>query len=399
MSIATVRVSIQGTWQDAWLYKESALLWDRDGTLCHISLDTLMKSIRNVASTEAATFSTLALFRNDWKDSAVFRELASLSPVEEALARIAADFDEAIVIEVRPTIEDLPIPQVPASMLDSEIYANRVYIGTVDGLFETRFNPSFVHSDEDLVQSTDVRTSAVTAKYMSLNVSTGPRGLWFRPITFASGEVDFQVDREQNEDLVRVADQSESTSFAGRNLLNYDGASMAPMLLRSRGRTSRSHQRAQFEEYHVLGYRAPEDLTLRLRSTFQNLVSNRDLDLSVRQIRVVGNSGHRLLVDTGEQLRVVDVEAHKGHETKVRPDKLFGAKSFAGHADDILGTYPMGASFLVETFDDVRIIEPSGVRVIFSGEVAKVRTFRNSRRFREVALLITEDSLEMVGFI
>jgi hypothetical protein len=200
----------------------------------HIRLKVLLKALKKTVSTEVATFATFALFRNDWKDSAVFHELTSLGPVADALTRIADEFHRAVVIEVQPAIEDLRIPGVPASMLDTEIYANRAYIGTVDGLFETRFNPAFARSDEDLVQVTDLRTSAVTAKYMSLNVSTGCTGLWFRPIVFgANGDAGFYVESEEREDLVRVADESESASFAGRNLLNYDGASAVPVILRS----------------------------------------------------------------------------------------------------------------------------------------------------------------------
>lgn len=39
-------------------------------------------------------------------------------------------------------LEPIAAEQVPGFMLDSGIYNNCVYVGTTDGLFETRFDPN-----------------------------------------------------------------------------------------------------------------------------------------------------------------------------------------------------------------------------------------------------------------
>src|SRR5215469_8123788 len=157
-----MRLDLPGLWSDGWLYKEHIILWGRDGRMYVLPLSDITKSLRDLERPSLEVVADFLLFRNDWKTSEQFGRLFSLRGIEQNfLANFPRGTGE-IVIQVD---EAMPRPissdRIPGAILDSAIYANRVYIGSTLGLFETRFDPDDPIGVNPLVGRMSKRVSTV----------------------------------------------------------------------------------------------------------------------------------------------------------------------------------------------------------------------------------------------
>lgn len=53
----------------------------------------------------------------------------------------------------------------------------------------------------------------------------------------------------------------------------------------------------------------------------------------------------------------------------------------------------------METFDEVRMLTEDGSHPFFSGAAARVRTFTSSRRHKDIAMVIDDTALHLIGFL
>lgn len=397
----TFRVRLSGDWQDAWLYKDALLLWGRQNTCYRIPIEQFQRLIDREVGTDLGPLFELAFFRNEWKAGEQYKRLTSVPAVAKSILDVLeANFGASdAALTLKPPLDELPIEPVPGIILDTEVYANRVFIGTTQGAYETRYIPGFSGEPQPTSRLSDHRTSGVSAKYSSLNVSAGNSGLLFKAIQFGAQD-DHRVTGSDTP-LRRVADVSDSTAFASRNLLNYWGGPV-PTLFRSRGHKAVPHDRARHESFAIDGYEEAEqidDLAWRAFASPKAVVQDMDqiVDADRSDIEILGNSGHRLLVAAAGVVGVLDIGWKNGRHTHIARSSLYGAKQFPISRKEILSTHQLGTNFLVEEFDSVSLVSPDGVRPIFAGQAASIRTFSDSVRFREVALIVTDDSLEIVG--
>ena len=399
--LKVLRLDLPGEWADGWLYKDHLILWSRTGQMYYSPLPEITKLVRKLVSPRLAVVSDYLIFRSDWKISEQFSRLLVVPGVERDFL---ADFPENSAEIIVPIDGIMPIPvpseQIPGVSLDTVIYANRVYVGSTAGLFETRFNPDFPHNDNPVVRRLDHRVSSVTAKYSAINCSAGEDGLWFSRVNFG----DTEWWRKEGSSPRRVADVSRENSFAFVNLLNYTDDAL-PAFIRSEAVKDRPHDRAEFEEWQITGYQAPADIggvmtsallapSSKSRST---KVRQRD-DIGLEAIQVLGNSDYRLLVAWHNSLRVVDITARRGRDIEAKPDRAFrGLSNLDINPFAILGTHPFGRGFLVELQDEVRLINWQGSYSLIGEPVARIRTFTHSRRHREVILLVRETGISLLG--
>jgi hypothetical protein len=340
------------------------------------------------------------IFRNDWKMSEQVGRLLSMPGIEERFLFGLSGEGGEVVIQIDGVVpEPLAADQVPGVILDSAIYANRVYLASTQGLFETRFDPDSPMSVNPLISRMDSRVSAVTAGYSAVNGSAGEDGLWF-------GRMNFDIRQwwSQQSNFKRVADFSRDNSFTDVNLLNYTDEAF-PGFLRSETVKERSRGNSEYEDRQITGYGEPADIGGLMTSV---LSSNRKASYSTPSLgfdidgdpaEVLGNSGKRLLVAWGESLRVVDLSVRRDRDLEARPDRSF--RDLAGLEIDpytILDTHAFGKGFLIELPNEVRIINSQGSFTLIAEPVARIRTFARSRRYREVVLLVRETGVSLLGF-
>lgn len=394
-----LRFDLPGEWADGWLYKDHLILWSRTGSMYYLPLAEITKSIRKLVSPRLAVVSDYLIFRSDWKLGEQFKRLLLLPGFEQSFL---ADFSESCTEIVVPvdtvTPKYIPTEQIPGVSLDTVIYANRVYVGSTAGLFETRFNPDFPATKNAVVSRLNHRVGSVTAKYSAMNCSAGEDGLWFSPVNFG----DTNWWREEKSSPRQVADVSHGNSFAFVNLLNYTDDPF-PRFMRSETVKERPHNNAEFDEYQITGYQTPTDIAgattsaLRHSGRFRSKnVMQEELGLDATQ--VLGNSNQRLLVAWYDSLRVVDILARTGQDIEIKPDGAFYSISkLEINPTTILDTHSFGKGFLVELQDEVRLINSLGSYSLIDEPVARIRTFAHSRRHREVILLVRETGISLLG--
>ena len=242
-----LRLSLPGQWSDGWLYKEHLIFWSRSGQMHVASLADVARAVRDEISSGLAVAADYAIFRNDWKASEQFKRINSVPGIKDTLFQDFGERDEPVTISVN-SFEPVPVASdaIPGFLLDATLYANRIYVGSTEGLFESRFQPDAPREPNPVVRRIDHRVTAVNAKYSAVNTSTEEQGLWFAHVNFGD-------ERWWANDLpfVRTADVSYDNSFASFHLLNYsDGA--FPTFLRAQTVRQRPHERAEFQESRIV---------------------------------------------------------------------------------------------------------------------------------------------------
>jgi hypothetical protein len=395
----TMRLDLPGPWSDGWLYKEHLILWTRDGRMHVLPLSDVASWLRDLERPPLEVLSDFLLFRNDWKASEQFGRLFSLRGIEDSFIAHFPNETREIVI---PLEDATPVPiqsqQVPGVILDSAIYANRVYIGSTLGLFETRFDPDRPAEKNQVVDRMSKRVSAVTAGYAAINSSAGDDGLWF-------GRMNFDADPWWHErgNFRQVAEYSSDNSFADVNLLNYTGEAF-PVFLRSETVKEQSRDRSVREDRRITGYRESASIagltTSALASgrAFKYGISDIGMDINDQEVEVLGNSGKRLLVAWNESLRVVDLSLQRNRDLAAKQDKEYqGIGDLEIDPYKVLDTHAFGKGFLVELANEVRLINSQGSFTLIAEPVARIRTFARSRRYREVVLLVREAGVSLLG--
>lgn len=393
-----MRLDLPGLWSDGWLYKEHLILWGRDGLMHVLPLSDITNWLGDLQYPSLEVIADFLIFRNDWKTSEQFGRLFSLRGIEKSFIGNFPKETGDIVIQLddaTPTI--VKSEKVPGTILDSAIYANRVYVGSTLGLFETRFDPDNPVRSNPLADRMSQRVSTVTAAYSAVNGSAGEGGLWFGRMNFDDGP----WWREKG-NFKQIADYSTDNSFADVNLLNYTDEAF-PGFLRSETVKEQPRDQTVRENRRITGYRESTDIAQLMTSA---LTSNRkvkyrtpDLGFVVDgEAEVLGNSGNRLLVAWNESLQVVDLSLHRNQDLAVKPDSSY--QGIAGLGIDpysILDTHAFGKGFLVELSGEVRLINSQGSFTLISEPVARIRTFARSRRYREVVLLVRETGVSLLG--
>jgi hypothetical protein len=402
-----VRLELPGDWRDGWLYREQLLLWSRSGQFYWMPLAGLLDVVTREATPSLSLLSECLLFRNDWKSGQLFRKFLSVEGVTPALLRDyrRGQWETSIRLPNVP-VEPVPSEATPGVVLDTSMYANRVYVASTEGLFESYFNPEEPLIRHPVIRRLEVRTAKVAARYLSLNASTEDEGLWFAPILVGQGYWEDWPPPSTNLDMTRVADYSLAVSFTSPHLLNYK-ASPTPGFLRAEAVRARSHERALYDEWRILRYEPERDIE---RLAVYALMTQHRVELTRAEEHaaslpddpplVLGNSGYRLLTYWQDRLHVVDIFADSRRGIEARPDKPFAKSNLPQTLpDDVLAVYPIAGGFLVELFDELRLVTPRASYLLFDGPAARVRTFPRSRRYQEVALVVGENSCHLVGFL
>lgn len=400
----SVRIRIPGVWSDGWLYKESLVLWSLDGDLCFLPLSEIRGAVQREAGHQVAVASDYLIFRNDWKYSAQFTDLIRLPQVASGLFDFFGD-DEVLTVAIRDSaVRSSGTTSHSGYVLDTEVYANRIYSASEEGLFETEFNPNFPETENPMLQTTDQPALAVAARSGKVAVSLGSEGLLTRDITLGHGDGWWSV--AEQEKFETADDYSLGVSFSSFNLLNYRGED-APHFLRAKTRRVPPQGNGQYDETVIDEYEPAVNL---LAPVTQVLKSGDKVEIDDKSaiathegrgnIRVVGNSGYHLLVTDSDGSAVVNISAFDKKPLQLRQDPKFSQKRIdSSLVSEALSTQTLRSGFLLETFDKTGIITERGSHVLIDDSRVRIRSFPRSKRHHDCFLAVGEDFVELVGFI
>jgi len=397
-----LRLRIPGHWVDAWLYKESLVLWSDEGTLFYVPQADLRKLVLQHAGLHAAVLADYLVFRNDWKSSAQFRDLLSIEGLSAALWK---PFDQSAVITVElgdSHLREAPVNTHSGFVLDSAVYGNRFLTATEDGLFETEFNPSFPDSENRLLQVIEQPAYAVSARGGLAAVSLGDDGLVTRGIHFNDGAEWWQEAGEEG--FETVAERSSHNSFASYSLLNY-GEGSSPSYLRASTVATRSESRA-FPDTVISELGESVDLERSLAaavgSNSRAVVDGSDDGGAYRDLNleVVGNSTYRLLVRSSRGYDSLNVSSFPGKPITVTPDSRFRRRTQIEDAlVDNLAIESLQSGFLLENLLTTGMITQNGAYTVIDEPRSRLRSFPFSQRHKDCFVAFGDDFVELVGFV
>ena len=397
--ILRVELRIQGEYRDLWLYKERLHLWDRSGVLRYVKFNHVINHVTRLYGIAIANLVQTFIFRNDWKAGEQFTSWMRVPGVAENILK-PFESDELLIVELPETLFTISGSQAYAGLvLDTNLYADRVYLATAEGLLESYINSKYPEATYELHQQTDFRASRVAVKYSAINISAEARGLHFAPVRFWSGDVNPGFMKAE---WRQVADFSLASSYARRNLLNYT-QSAAPSLLYARVEQRRS-ERARHEDTVVVGYDpTPADLT---GLAYSASIARGTKPIKATQtgsqvdetFEILGNSDYHLLTSTADQLKVIDLRAKVNRELEAIPNQKFQKSDLPPVNSDIIGTYAINRGFVVEYYDQLHLITTDGHFSLADGETAQVRTFESSKRHKEAIAVVQESSASVFGY-
>lgn len=393
MDVRRLTVRIPGAWEDAWLYRENLLVWDRQGSLYYVPIDALRQLVAQAQDHHHAVLAEHLIFRSERKSSREFQDLLAIASVRHQFLEPLTVSPEVIISIDTSALRQASTEPTPGNITDTVAYGNRLFTTSDAGIFETQFDSRF-DERSPLLQVHSAPATAIIAGNGQFAASLGEVGLVSRGVGFGDG--DQWIDSARNENLETLAPYSRSVARSSVHLVNY-GESPIPEFIRATTQTERRSN--GFTENVIIDFDAPSSLDESLR----DLIGT---NLTVDEFRagegfeVLGNAKHRLLVQVGNEVSVLNMLAPRNGPVRVnryrRIDIGQATSRPFGHA---LSTQALRSGFLVEHVGGVHLLDDSGVTELADELVVQARAFPNSRRYVDTVVLVREGSLDLMGFI
>jgi hypothetical protein len=391
VDVRVLRIRIPGQWEDGWLYREHLILWDVDGIMHAVSVDSIRGAVLDAFGHHAKVLSDHLVLRSERKTSVEVSDLLRVEGVGGSLFAPLTQQAEGLLFELTglPWI-DVPVEAIPGNVTDVSLYGNRVLVGSDEGLFETQFDPRFPDSAAPLINVSEAAVTSVVTGGGQFAASLGQSGLISREISFGHGE-DWYLQGNLA-GIHQLADFSRRVTRSTFDLLNY-GENSSPELIKAE--TYSVARENGFRETLIRRFDSP----LRLGGLISDALHIAK-DSEFETFEVLGNAGYRLLIRQGEEVAVLNIRAFSRGSEELRQDRRFQFEhSVDSKVMRPLTTQELRSGFLVEHVQGVHVLTERGV-VELSDELAvQVRSFPQSRRYVDTTLIVQDACVDLVGFV
>lgn len=391
MDTRLLRIRIPGEWEDGWLYRENLILWDVDGLMHAVSVDSMREAVLDAFGHHAGVLSDHLVLRSERKTSAEVSDLLRVEGVGASLFAPLEQQAEGLLFELTdlPWI-DVRVEAIPGNVTDVSLYGNRVLVGSDEGLFETQFDPRFPDSAAPLISVSEASVTSVVAGGGQFAASLGDSGLISREIGFGHGE-DWYLQGNLA-GIHQLADFSRRVTRSTFDLLNY-GEDSSPELIRAE--TYSTTRENGYRETLVRRFDSPLGL--------EGLISDalhRSRNDQIETFEVLGNANYRLLIKQGEEVAVLNIRAFSRGSEELRRDRRFRFEdSVAAKILRPLTTQELRSGFLVEHVKGVHVLTETGVVELSDKLAVQVRSFPQSRRYVDTTLIVQDAYVDLVGFV
>jgi hypothetical protein len=393
MDIRRLILRIPGQWEDAWLYRENLIVWDRHGAIYYVPLDKLRASAIQASDHHHGVLADHLVLRSERKSSHEFQDVLAIPSVRrEFFAPLKAEPE--VVISITPTdLRPASIEPIPGNITDTVAYGNRIFATSDAGVYETQFDSRY-DEPSPVLQVVDAPATAVVAGNGQFAASLGGLGLISREVGFGDG--DQWIQSAQNASVETLAPYSRSVTRSSVHLVNY-GVDPVPEFIRATTRIERREN--GFQESIVTEFHQPSSLVQSLRDVISEELTVDEMTAGDR-FEVLGNANYRLLVRFGSEVQVMNMRAFRNQPLRVNQDHRIDVGQMMTHPiRHAMSTQALRSGFLVEHTGGVHILNDSGVIELANELVVQARAFPNSRRYVDTVVLVREESLDLVGFV
>lgn len=378
------RLFIRGQYEDVQLYMGHLLLWTTEGTVRVFSLSSVAALVDQMVPSQPP-LGELLFARNDLLEPSRRTSPLRDKSVRRAFLEQLADFPGDLEMDERRLDgQEFELSVKAQVLLDTTVYNGRIYMAADTGLF-----------DVDAVweqgafewgatrKRLDARCVSALAKFGSISASCEQEGL------FASFD-DFGLIRSDPPRKMRkVADKSVRVGWWRTSLLNYQTSVLADLFDTVREPVPSGAKFREPERTVVISAKLDRPLAVLL-----DLLESK-LDIQSRDILWVGNSNKYFFVCTSDgRLLIVGLV--------VRSDgtiDLGWTKTFDAFRDRVVGSYPSEAGLVLEGDYKTWLFADGEFIPLFDGDAIAVRTFMNSRWYKRLAAVVSDQGLLLNAFI
>lgn len=362
--ISSFHMSLGGRFEDAFLYMGQLVAVRDDRTLVQADLADLIS--RCFPDPAEFVVAEMFLLRNDFLEAPGVNRLLGLSGVRAQVEDVAVTAEMDILDDEWLETDDFSKVLPDGDVLDLKVYAQRLFVATTKGMLHSdlidddngvRLRPS--------VRRTDARCLSITAKSGSVVASCGDDGLIISFDEFR--ELGAKVRNHRRHADVR----SLRAGWLGYHLVNYSSPAAAETF---RSKYNRVDRKASV----ITGMKRDDDIIAPETSDWANATFTFN-DY---------NTFFTRFADTSFTVRTRSWHAGRLGRT---------LKSFGGFIKQPVSVTTCLSGIVVETFDQVLLVREDSVEPIFDGQAVAVRTFPNSRHYRNIILIITDESLQLIS--
>lgn len=363
--MTSLQIRVAGAFEDCVLYMGQLFAVTADNQLLTASLeDTLARRFEG----HIPAILQFYFLRNDWLNQPLVKDFRAIKEITAALTRAGKT---RRVLEVSPDWAPIsPMRKMLSkhAVLDLNTYGRRMYVSTTGSLSHFDFSVDYGEVGAQApVKRLDTRCLATATKFATVVASCGDDGLLAAYDEFGT----LSGDRTYREPEA-VAQSSLRASWISYSIANYEGASAATFL---RGQS----QEAEIEgrsDLFVVGFD-------------ESATSSKVLDAYTDDADFVFNSSNLFFVQRKS--------AYQLHHRPVRKGDLMGVdhRIGKGRLGRVLSAHAFTEGLVAETFDEVRLIRPTGSLLIHSGPALKVRTFPASKWVTNVISVVDEEAIHL----
>lgn len=380
-----VRLFIPGRFEEAFLYMDRVAALDEEHAL---QIYDLQRVVSMLSKGRQATHRllTYALLRSDPFGRQKYAQLSEAQEFRTTVDQLSGNSD-TIRLDLdsaasQPTVHDTGV--TAEIVLDMNIYNRRIYLATNRGLFhlDVDWEPRGARPVGNLTKRFDAHCLSTTAKYATVSVSCGDEGLFAAPDDFS------WYSDEGTKRLQGLAAKSLRSSWFNRNLVNYGSYRTLSGLFKGE---VKQIQAENLKRYVVTEFDEQDQVTKRL----VEILEERGVNLN--DIGFISNSNGHFFVQTYEEhLYIIRVAQHRqtGHLSVSIAEGEHELR-----AQRVLSVHSLQSALVVETDSDLLLLTDGNLSTLVDSEVISVKTFPTSRHYENVVAVVTEEGLELIGFL
>lgn len=275
------------------------------------------------------------------------------------------------------------------SILDCTIYNGQIYLGTEKGLFHTSaiWDKSFRFGS--CIKREDPKVIHVSAKFGTVNISCGSDGLHSSIETF--------TDYGASGVFKQIEDKSYASNWCSFDLINYPDFSHPKLMKTDTGKQTLSLER----ETTVLTGIKPEtskqiwDLPQKEQKSRSSASTFQPSNISY-----MFNSGQSFYI-TSRQGDVYRLRVSYDNDkiAQISPPTKLRSSSEKKMTEKILSSHPLPIvqGMVVETFDSVELLSPSGIYRLLTEPVVSIRTFAQSHQYQNNLIITTDNGFWLMS--
>lgn len=384
----TLKLHIEGNFQDGYLYGGQLFLIENSGRIQSISLLTLLASNFKYG-TEEFNFLELALTRNDWFINYQGKSIFNITDFKAAFNKLwkkysKIDYSIKLPHDEIKDHDEIGTPPV----FDFQLYGMRLYVGNRDGLYEAPISiDRNVKLNKPLTRVFDARTTQISAKSGSIMISSNTEGLFHGRLS------QYENDLEVLEKPIK--NKSIRTSWTGYDLINYEDHKHFDYLVNDYSKTderqylySRGDESSQKISIDKIG-----EKTISLESLIKNLNFKED------DIVYSFNSSRScfFFLKSGEFINTYFKKDSQNDDVKLSAN-LFRLPNGLKSNNKILkpiSTKIVPGGCIIEYFDKVVLVQNGKKILLESKPVTAIKTFPQSLRYKNMVAIFDGEGVSL----